>query len=74
VIGIRTPWTLSDDEVWRRTHRLAGRLMVASGAVLAALAAALSGKALFVAMFAVLALGLLPPVVASYLFWRERQG
>ena len=25
-VGIRTPWTLSSDEVWQRTHRLGGRL------------------------------------------------
>jgi uncharacterized membrane protein len=25
-VGIRTPWTLSSDEVWDRTHRLGGRL------------------------------------------------
>ncbi|MFC5971135.1 SdpI family protein [Halomarina salina] len=25
-VGVRTPWTLSSDEVWARTHRLAGRL------------------------------------------------
>jgi uncharacterized membrane protein len=25
-IGIRTPWTLSSDEVWDRTHRLGGTL------------------------------------------------
>jgi uncharacterized membrane protein len=25
-VGIRTPWTLSSDEVWERTHRLGGRL------------------------------------------------
>src|SRR5439155_2800501 len=30
-VGIRTPWTLSSDAVWRRTHRLAGRLMVPAG-------------------------------------------
>lgn len=32
-IGIRTPWTLSDDRVWARTHRLGGRLFVALGVV-----------------------------------------
>ncbi len=31
--GIRTPWTLSSDEVWRDTHRLAGRCMVIAGLV-----------------------------------------
>ena len=25
-IGIRTPWTLSSDTVWNKTHRLAGKL------------------------------------------------
>ena len=25
-IGIRTPWTLSNEDVWRRTHRLGARL------------------------------------------------
>lgn len=30
-LGIRTPWTLSSDRVWHATHRLAARLMVASG-------------------------------------------
>jgi uncharacterized membrane protein len=29
--GIRTPWTLSSDAVWGRTHRMAGYLMSAAG-------------------------------------------
>lgn len=32
-IGIKVPWTLSDEETWRRTHRLAGPLWVAAGLV-----------------------------------------
>jgi uncharacterized membrane protein len=30
-VGIRTPWTLASDEVWLRTHRLAGKLSVLAG-------------------------------------------
>src|SRR5579872_2159905 len=30
-IGIRTPWTLANDTVWERTHRLGGWLFVAVG-------------------------------------------
>ena len=30
-VGIRTPWTLESDEVWQKTHRLGGRLMVVGG-------------------------------------------
>jgi uncharacterized membrane protein len=30
-MGIRTPWTITSDIVWERTHRLGGWLFVASG-------------------------------------------
>jgi len=30
--GVRTPWTLSSDLAWDKTHRLAGRLFVVVGA------------------------------------------
>lgn len=30
-IGIRTPWTLDNDEVWRRTHEIGGRIFFYSG-------------------------------------------
>lgn len=30
-VGIRTPWTLSNPEVWRRTHRVGGRLLFVTG-------------------------------------------
>ncbi len=29
--GIRTPWTLADEGVWRQTHRVGGRLFVLGG-------------------------------------------
>ena len=31
-LGIKTPWTLSDEEIWLRTHRFAGKTMFAAGA------------------------------------------
>src|SRR5690606_10761901 len=36
-IGIRLPWTLHDDENWKLTHRLAGKLWVAGGLLLCVL-------------------------------------
>lgn len=30
-MGIRTPWTLASEEVWRKTHRLAGPFWVIGG-------------------------------------------
>ncbi len=31
VMGIRTPWTLSDERVWDKTHRFAGPLFILGG-------------------------------------------
>lgn len=33
-VGIRTPWTIESKEVWMKTHRLGGRLMVLGGFVM----------------------------------------
>lgn len=33
-IGIRTPWTLSSENVWRKTHNLGGKLFKISAAVI----------------------------------------
>jgi uncharacterized membrane protein len=35
-IGIRTPWTLSNDRVWERTHKFGGAVMIATGVLIAA--------------------------------------
>ena len=32
-IGIRTPWTLSSDRVWDKTHKLGGKLFKATGVI-----------------------------------------
>ncbi|MFH1229533.1 MAG: DUF1648 domain-containing protein [Candidatus Aenigmatarchaeota archaeon] len=32
-IGVRTPWTISDDRVWDKTNKLAGKLFKASGII-----------------------------------------
>ena len=36
-IGIRTPWTLSSDTVWRRTHQVGGRIWFYGGLICVAL-------------------------------------
>jgi uncharacterized membrane protein len=32
-IGVRTPWTLENEQVWTATHRFSGRLWVAGGLI-----------------------------------------
>ncbi len=36
-MGIRTPWTLNDEEVWRRTHLICGKWMFYGGLIAALL-------------------------------------
>ena len=33
-IGIRTPWTLSSEKVWERTHKLGGKLFKGAGLII----------------------------------------
>ncbi|HET6845690.1 MAG TPA: SdpI family protein [Anaerolineales bacterium] len=71
-IGIRTPWTLSSDTVWDKTHRLGAVLYMASG-VIAALGAFFPGpRAYFLVLAPVLASSLIL-VVYSYILWRAEQ-
>ncbi|MBI2401987.1 MAG: SdpI family protein [Gemmatimonadetes bacterium] len=73
-IGIRTPWTLSSDRVWRRTHRVGGWILVTGGALVVLSLFVPAGAALPI-LIATIALVAVVPVVLSYLWWRrERAG
>src|SRR6266581_4791737 len=70
-VGIRTPWTLSSDTVWRKTRRTGGWLMVVGGFVLAASVFILPHGAfppLFVTTIVIVAL---IPIVQSYVLWKR---
>ena len=70
-VGIRTPWTLASEEVWYRTHRLAGKLFVAAGLFVAAT----SFLRLSVWPFMIsIGLAALVPVVYSYVIYRRLEG
>jgi len=69
-VGIRTPWTLASDDVWRRTHRLAARLMVCGGLLLLPLALLLPPSAANVAAVVVTVAATAGPAVWSYFDWR----
>jgi len=72
-IGIRTPWTLSSDTVWRKTHRTGGWLMVVGGFVLAASVFLPHGAFLPLLIAAILIVAVIP-VVQSYVLWKREQG
>jgi uncharacterized membrane protein len=71
-MGIRTPWTLSDEGVWRKTHRLAGEAGVAAGFLLIAGALLLPAPATAVATVVVVGLWVAVSVGASYVYYQHR--
>lgn len=69
--GIRTPWTLSSDRVWTRTHRIAGYTMTIGGLLMiigGAILPTAAGIALVVAASVAATIG---PAVYSYFIWRQ---
>ena len=72
-IGIKIVWTLSDEENWNATHRLAGKLWVIGGLLLL-LCAFLSGTALPWVMPVVLGIMVVIPIVYSWWFHRKQKG
>ncbi len=68
-IGIRTPWTLSSDTVWDKTHQLGSILFMASGA-LAIVGGFFGGMTAFWLMFVPLIGSSLFLVAYSYALYR----
>src|SRR5216117_1874819 len=73
-VGIRTPWTLSSDTVWRKTHRTGGWLMVLGGFVLAVGAFILPHGAFLPLFVTTIVIVALIPIVQSYVLWKREQG
>ena len=70
VFGVRTPWTLSSDLAWNRTHRLAGWSFVACGLIVAICAWLMPDRA-FVVVVAAIVVASLVPTIFSYFVWRN---
>lgn len=70
-MGIRTPWTLASEEVWRRTHRLSSRVWVASGSLMALAGLTLGGEKGIMFIGAAIAAALIIPVVYSYIIFKR---
>jgi uncharacterized membrane protein len=69
-IGIRTPWTLSSDMVWDKTHQLGATLFMASG-VLAVIGGFFGGMIAFWMLFAPLMGSTFFLLVYSYVLYQR---
>ena len=70
-VGIRTPWTLENEETWRATHRLAGKLWTGGGVLLTILMLMLHGRVGFVVFMAFVLLFALVPVIYSFRYFKQ---
>ena len=68
--GVRTPWTLTSERVWTRTHRVAGYSLSLAGLVLIA-AAFVTAPWARMLMLGGIAVAAVVPIVYSYVAWRQ---
>ncbi len=69
-IGIKTPWTLENEEVWKKTHQLGGKLWFIGG-LLMALTFVLPNKIQFYTFMGIVAVITIVPIVYSYLEFKK---
>jgi len=73
-LGIRTPWTLSSEYVWRRTHRLGGICFVWGG-ILLIVSALIPATYAWMSniIFGIFLLAVLLPVLYSFIIYKKEQ-
>jgi uncharacterized membrane protein len=71
-MGIRTPWTLADPGVWRRTHRVGGRVFVLTGLALVVSQLLLPLEVSYIVLMIIIAIIAIGLPAYSYWLWRRR--
>jgi uncharacterized membrane protein len=71
ILGIRTPWALSSDYVWERTHRAAGPVFVAGGIALFLYCILQRDSVSSILVSTTIIVTLLSPCFYSYLVWKR---
>jgi uncharacterized membrane protein len=69
-MGIRTPWTLASEEVWYRTHRLAGPFWVLGG-LLFMLSSLFAGDVFLKVMLVIIIVLVAIPAVYSFIIFKK---
>jgi uncharacterized membrane protein len=70
-VGIRTPWTISNEEVWMKTHRLGGRIWVIASAVMIPLVFLIPAYLMaYIFIAYVLAIAAVP-IIYSYIIYKR---
>lgn len=72
-MGIRTPWTLSSEEVWNKTHRFGGKAFIFSGILMMLMPLWPAGWQLGIFIVLMVVAAVLPVIYSYILFARERR-
>lgn len=72
-MGFRTPWALSDPDVWNKTQRLGGWTLFLAGLSALLLALLATEVVCFVAFFAILIVGIILTYFMSWKWFREKK-
>lgn len=70
-IGVRTPWTLSSDLSWEKSHRLLGRLFVLSAVATWIARFAFGVPQAFLVFAATVTASALVAIASSYVYWKH---
>lgn len=70
-IGFRTPWTLSSEKVWKKTHRFTGRIYIALGLIFIILAF-LNTSMNWITIIMIIVLASLVPFAYSFIIYKKQ--
>ena len=70
-LGIKTPWTLESEEVWKLTHILAGKLWIIGGLLIVIFSLIIPEKINFYLFVTITVLISIIPIVYSYLLFKK---
>ncbi|MFT5890922.1 MAG: putative membrane protein [Dokdonia sp.] len=72
-IGLRTPWTLESATVWKKTHRLTGKLWVLGGLLIIVLSLLIPQPQNLIVFFVITAIITIIPLVYSYVWYKQEK-
>ena len=72
-VGIRVPWTLENEDNWRKTHRLGGKLWFAGGLIAAVFTIILPYQYAVAAFMVIIGIMVIIPIGYSYLYFKKHQ-
>ncbi len=72
-IGIKTPWTLESETVWKKTHQLGGKIWIAGGLLIIICSLLLNKEKSSYAMLLIVAVISIVPIAYSYFEFKKEK-